>query len=408
MARRQSGTRMTRKHRAHMRREQRQRRWVLAGTIAVVSVVLGLVGFGLVKINIIDPGRPVLTVNGDEVSREEFRGRVRLTQLNLLDQYNYLNQLSAAYSGETEVPSFIQQQLVQVQTQLDNPEYLGQQIIDTLTTELLVRQEAARRGIEVTEEELDREIAHNFNFYPEGTPTARPTASPAPTRIATEGAEPTPEGPTPTIGPTSTPAPTSTPYTLQAYEQDYAETIDVLAGYEIPESVFREQIRAGMLQAKLQEAFAEDIPRQADQVWHEYLVVDTEQDALALLDRLDQGETWDDLVAGFSEGEAGATNNVDLGWLTQDDMARRFGEEYAQAVFDTPVGDVGGPQETSIGWQIFLIKGHEVRDMSDSEFQRVVQDEFQNWVQTTRDEADINLASDWASAVPPVPSQQLP
>ncbi len=408
MARKQSGARMTRKHRAHLRREQRQRRWVLAGTIAVFAAVIGLVGFGWLKTNIIDPGRPVLTVNGDEISREEFRGRVRLAQLNLLDEYNYLNQLSAAYTGQTEVPSFIQQQLVQVQTQLDNPESLGQQIMDTLTTELLVRQEAARRGIEVTDEELDREIAHNFNFYPEGTPTARPTASPAPTQVPTEGAEPTSEGPTPTVGPTNTPAPTPTPYTLQAYEQDYAQTIDVLAGYDIPEDVFREQIRAGLLQAKLEEAFAAETSRQADQVWHEYLVVDTEEEAQALLDRLDQGETWDDLVAGFSEGEAGAPNNVDLGWLTQDDMARRFGEEYAQAVFDTPVGDVGGPLETSIGWHVFLVKGHEVRDMSDAEFQRVVQDEFQNWVQTARDAADINLASDWASAVPPVPNQQLP
>lgn len=405
MTRKQSGSRMTRKHRAHARREQTQRRWIIAGTIAVFALALGLVVFGWVKTHWIDPTRPVLTVNGDEVTREQFRGRVRLTQLNLLDQYSYLQQLTAAYSGETEVPSFIQQQVVQVQTQLDNPEFLGQQVIDTLTTELLIRQEAARRGIEVTEEELDREIAHNFNFFPEGTPTPLPQPTLAPTEVPTEGPEPTSEGPTPTGGPTSTPAPTPTPYTLEAYEADYARTIEVLAGYEIPEEVFREQIRASLLQQRLQEAFQEEIPRQADQVWHEYLVVDTESEAQDLLARLEEGETWDDLVAGFSEGDAGATNNVDLGWLTQDDLGRRFGEEYAQAVFDTAVGEVGGPLETSIGWQVFLAKGHEVRDMSASEFQRVVQDQFQSWLQSARDEAEIDLADDWASAVPEVPSQ---
>jgi peptidyl-prolyl cis-trans isomerase D len=404
MTRKQSGSRMTRKHRVHARREQRQRRWIIAGTAAVIAIVLGLVAFGLVKTSFIDPNRPVLTVNGEQVTREQFRGRVRLIQLNLLDQYSYLQQLSAAYSGESGAPSFIQQQLVQVQTQLDNPEFLGQQVIDTLTTELLIRQEAARRGIEVTDEELNREIAHNFNFFPEGTPTPPPQPTQAPTLAPTEVTQPTPQEPTPTVGPTSTPAPTPTPYTQEAYEQDYARTMEVLASYGIPESVFREQIRAGLLQEKLMESFRQETPRQADQVWHEYLVVDTEAEAQGLLARLDQGETWDDLVASFSEGEAGATNNVDLGWMTKDDLARRFGDEYAQAAFGTPVGEVGGPLETSIGWQVFLVKGHEVKDMSDSEFERVVQDQFQAWLQLARDEAAINIADDWATAVPEVPN----
>ncbi len=42
----------------------------------------------------------------------------------------------------------------------------------------------------------------------------------------------------------------------------------------------------------------------------------------------------------------------ELGWVTQDELPDGLGEP----VFDTPVGAVGGPVETSLGWHVFQVK----------------------------------------------------
>jgi parvulin-like peptidyl-prolyl isomerase len=142
-------------------------------------------------------------------------------------------------------------------------------------------------------------------------------------------------------------------------------------------------------------------------VWHEYIVVESEEEAQGLLERLEGGETWDDLVAGLSAEEGRSTNNVDLGWLTREDMERRFGEEYATALFVAPVGEVDGPIETSVGWHLYLIKGHEVRDRSETEYDRVVQNAYQEWLDGAQQAAQVDLEDDWASAVPSVPAIPL-
>jgi parvulin-like peptidyl-prolyl isomerase len=399
---------MTRKRRARMRREEAQRRWILIATGSVLAVVLGLLGFGFVKTRLIDPQRPAFTINGEAVTREQFRGRVRLNQIDLLNELRALNSAIGFYGSAEQLPERLQQNYAQTQTLLDNPEFLGQQVIEALTTEILVRQEAARRGIEVTQEELDREVARYFGFFTEGTPTQLPLPTSAPTQAATmpPEAEET-AGPSPTTAPTFTPAPTPTEYTREAYVQNYAAAIEDLRGLDVPEFVFLNRIEATLYQRKLLEDFRQDIPREADHVWHEYIVVDGEQEAEDLLTRLEQGETWDDLVASFSDEGGQSANNVDLGWLTQDDLQRRFGEEYAAELFEAPIGEVGGPVETSIGWHIYLIKGHEVRERTDTEFDRLTQNAYREWLQGAQQAAQVELEDDWASAVPPVPARAL-
>lgn len=408
MTPKQTGPRMTRKRRARMRREEQQRRWIIGATTAILVVVLGLLGFGFVKTSIIDPQRPAFNVNDEIVTREEFRGRVRLNQLDLLRQQRYYDQLRSVYGAEGEPPAFIEEQLVQIQTLLDNPEFLGQQVVEALTTEILVRQEADRRGIEVSGEELDREVAQGFNFFPEGTPTQLPLPTPGPTQLATvpAGGEPT-AGPSPTLAPTLTPAPTPTEFTREAYEEVYSAAIEDLMGFDVPEFVFLNRVEARIYERRLLQDFREQIPREADHVWHEYIVVDTEQEAEELFGRLEAGETWDDLLAGLSDGEEGGANNVDLGWLTSEDVQRRFGEQYAATLFQTPVGEVDGPIETSVGWHIYRVKGHEVRDRSDTEFDRVTQDAYREWLEEAQALAQVELEDDWASAVPPVPAVPL-
>jgi hypothetical protein len=84
----------------------------------------------------------------------------------------------------------IQSQLQQMATSLSpqNASVLGADVLDAMINDEVIRQEAARRGITVTEDEVERSLQEAFGFFIDGTPT------PAPSRhahIATSTLSPT-------------------------------------------------------------------------------------------------------------------------------------------------------------------------------------------------------------------------
>mgnify|MGYP001599066479 CR=1 FL=1 len=111
----------------------------------------------------------------------------------------------------------------------------------------MVRLEARKRDITVSEEELAKAQQEAFGYYPNGTPTVEPTAtemttpevpaealalvtmtsvpSATPTIEATPTATLVPEA-TATAGPTPTPLPTSTPYTKEGFEKEFKDSED--------------------------------------------------------------------------------------------------------------------------------------------------------------------------------------
>ena len=125
-----------------------------------------------------------------------------------------------------------------------------------MTDEILIRQEAEKRGITVSKEEIDNYFKETFGFFPNGTatPTITPTEFVFPT-ISSEQMTIYPSTSTPTEAPTGTAAPTGTPdrsvtptatatqapptptfvpeqatasptpYTLEGYQKDYDEML---------------------------------------------------------------------------------------------------------------------------------------------------------------------------------------
>jgi hypothetical protein len=149
------------KHLARQQREQQQTRLILYIFFAILGAVILLLGYGWLDINYLQAQKPVAKV---------FEPRVRLQRDNLISQYMTFQQYA-------QFGMDVSGQIQQIETQLDNPTLVGESVLNRMIDEELIRQEAAKRGITVSEEELQEAIQNAFNYFPKGTltPTVTPT-----------------------------------------------------------------------------------------------------------------------------------------------------------------------------------------------------------------------------------------
>jgi len=201
-------------------REARAQRWVLIGIGVALGLALIVLLVGIIMEGFVRPNQPIAVVNGVAVTTVDFEKRVRLERWQ---SGQLLVNVANLYGVEmlTSENSPFYQQVVQL---LPGQEaMLGSQVRDQMVDEILIRQEAAARGITADAAEIDARIEEFFGYNPnpeEPTPTLAPSATPTPIVSPTPSPVPTatPE-PEETPLPTSTPLPTVTPQpTLTAEE----------------------------------------------------------------------------------------------------------------------------------------------------------------------------------------------
>lgn len=403
--------RRNRKHVARKQREDRLRRYLIIGLAIVAVAIIGVVGYGWYDVNVRQPSIPVITVEGEEISRESFRARIRLLQNQLLSQMDSTQQLVGFFGDNPEVTEQLEQDLRRLDSQLRNPIILGQQAIEQMIREVLIEQEAERRGITVTEQEVDALLQESFGYYPDGTPTPgptstpRPTITPDPTQLAaiTPTEAPT-QGPTPTITLTPTSLPTATPYTEELFNQDYQAYINQLEADDIAEEDFRDVVRAELYRQKLLEAFEQEVPQEQEQVRARHILVEEEETALELLEQLEEGADWVELAAEYSIDESNKDQGGDLGWFGRGRMVQAFEE----AAFEAEVGEIVGPVETSFGFHLIEVLEHEDRELSPEAYQAAVEQALNEWLTEARREAEVNVIDSWPQLVPIVPGYGPP
>ena len=172
--------------------------------------MLLLLAYGFYDINYLQRQRPVAKVGKYAILVNQFEPRVRMQRQQLLAQYNQYSQYGQMFGMD------VQHQLDQIKSQLDTPETIGQSVLDQLINEQLIRLEAEKRGITISDAELAKEKQNSFGFYPNGTPTSAPTPTEViMPKIPAEAFKVVTITPTPTatLEPTATvtPAVTATP-----------------------------------------------------------------------------------------------------------------------------------------------------------------------------------------------------
>jgi len=386
----------SKKHVARAERERIQRRWIIGGTIGIMAVVVGVIFYGWASINL----SPIAVVNGDKIGVSIFRSRMRLLEAEKVLQADLTTQEGS-------------DQLI---AELSDRVGLGQQVLDQLVADVVIRQEAERRGITLSDEELRDAVAESFGFFPNGTPTPLPTFTPNPTLTAlasitptvTEGPSPTPEptateGPSPTPAPTRTARPTATPYTREAYETRYADAMTFLQDtYDVSEEDYLAQFEAQIWQSLLFEAFMAEVPREQEHVHARHILLPDERTAKDVLERLEQGADFVELAADFSMDESNKDRGGDLGWFPRGRMVAAF----EKAAFGAQVGEVVGPVESSYGFHVIEVLEREVREIDEYTYQLIVQQEFSSFLEQAKADAEVEFASNWTERIPPFPDLQ--
>lgn len=447
----------TKKHLARRQREEVQRRYLLVGIVVILFAVIGVLLFGFLNETVIKDTQAIVTVNGDKITTKQFEGQVRYARFSLIQNAYNTFQLSQMFGTDPSILSSIYGQLAQVESQL-TPSVIGQQMIDRLTNDLLIRQEAKRRGISVTQAEVDKAFQEAFEYYPDGTstPTASlepiptstysalqmtvtaPTQTPDPVSVtataealsqnATATAEAAPPAATsevlntptvevtPTQNPTATSTPsgpatatatlaptaTATPYTLEGYQKLYQESIAGFRdNYNISESDLRYVIESQLYYFKVYDAVLAElnVPRTQEQVWARHILVETKDQAEEVLALLQDGTDFANLAGIYSTDTSNSQQGGDLGWFGKGAMVAPFEE----TVFALEPGEISDIVETDFGFHIIQSLGKEERPLSETEYQDEKSAKFEEWMTSQREAATIVTREDWTTRTPSDP-----
>jgi peptidyl-prolyl cis-trans isomerase D len=410
---------LTKKHLARLERERLQTRYIILATTFVAVLVIGLITYGLINEYVLKPQTPVAVVDGEKISVREFQANIRYNQQQIISNYTQNLSFYQMFGADASTLSSLQN----MATQQLEASSLGNYVLESLIQDRLIRKYADANNISVTKDDIDKALHDSFGFYPAGTPTTQPT-SPAiatstlsPTQLAllppTNTPEPTitpttvitPEATsTPTVVPqptsTSEPQPTPTQYTQDSYEANYKNYIKQLKdNLEIPEAIFTQIVANQLLRDKVMDVVITDVPHEEEQVWARHILVDSQEVAIVVLDRLKAGEDFASLAAEFST-DSSASSGGDLGWFGKGKMVA----EFEQAAFSLGIGEISEPVQSQYGYHIIQVLGHENRPISDSEYQQLRQTLFSNWLQEQRGLANVEIPINWLPLVPTAPA----
>lgn len=413
----------SKKHIARLERERRQTIIIRYVAIAVVAAVVLLVGYGYLDSAVLQKLQPVAEVNGEKITTKEFQAYVTLQRNQLLNQYLQFQQYQQLFGMDTAA------QLQQIESSLNTPTTVGQQVMDDMIRNVLVRQEATKRGISVSAEEIEAYKREQFQYFPDGTPTptitptevvvTRPTLSAAQlelvtaTPVSTEGPTSTPlptltleptttTEATATISPTPLPSATATPYTLEGYQNTFATAQASFKEVGISKDQYEQIFETELLRKKLMEVVTTDVPQEQEQVWARHILVATEAEAQAVIERLNNGEGFGDLAAELSTDTGSGASGGDLGWFGKGAMVAPFEE----AAFGLQVGEISAPVESEFGWHVIQVIDRATLPLTASEYEQARQAAFDEFLTNLREESEITIFDYWTERVPTTPGLQ--
>ncbi len=152
---------VTRKHLARLEREQRQRRFILLGTAIVLLVVIGSIVYGILDANVFQYNQTVASVGSQAITVRDFQEAVRFQRYQMIQQYNQYLQFYQQFSGD---PFGIGSQLDSMAANITDTTTTATDVVNTLIENIVIANEAAKRGIVVTDADVDETLHSVFGY----------------------------------------------------------------------------------------------------------------------------------------------------------------------------------------------------------------------------------------------------
>ncbi len=400
-------------------RERRVRQIVVIGSLVVTILVVLLIVAFVVQEFVVNPGRSVATVDGQPITVSQVQSRMRIELAQATFNYGQvIQQIQAmqqqnAEGGNDFLIQFYQQQLQQIANRIDTAQ-IANAALDSLIEDQLIRQEAQRRGIIVSPQEVQEEIERQNGFYratltPFPTYTPAPTPTPLPTPTDTAGLTGTtvitPLAP-PTLAP-PTLAPPAQPTSISQADLDQIKQrgreFYVSMGY--PESEFERVYESSLIAQRLQEAIGRDVPTRTMHYQFSYIRFNTVESATQGLQQLTSGAiTFDALISQTNAitqpavvGSGGMRD-----WRTATAVEQEFGVDVLAALDTAPLNQPSPVVTSSLGGAYLLLPtGREIRDRAASELRTAQQQAYDDWLRNAQnDPARVQRLIDPATIVP--------
>jgi|GEM_PF-2630257 len=377
----------TRKQLSRTERDARQRRRInlaVGGVLLLVAVII-VGGFLYENISVqVRLSQPVANVNGELISTTDFQSRVKLVRAQLNQQANfYANQLNDTQTAQ------------QIQSQLDNPVALGEQVINGMVDELLLKQAAAGYGVSVTQDEIEQAVEERGG-YQRNPPTPAPTRVPLPTPTASAAV-------TQTATPLPTPLPTSTPISKESAAQFYQ---DYLKAIGITDAEYRKYVEMNLLSDKVRTAIGTTVPTTTEQIKFQYIRSDAA--AVPTVTAAIQQDGFASVYAAIVSNTVPYSSSVVAqaidNWvpLKAISSTTEWGPVIAQALFATPISQTTGfiSNTTNTAAYIGLITAKGIEPLNSSFLQPEQDSAIEAWLQQRRNPAFILT---WDDRVPTKP-----
>jgi len=327
-----------RRHASRRRHEQEVQRRIYIGLGIVLALVALLIAIGAINEYWIKPNKPVAVVNGDKISQDAFKRRLRFEQDNLVSQINQYLQFGEQFAngGPNPFISTVQP----FYNQLSDPQQLAYSVLDKMIEETVVHQLAPQYDATVTPEEVQAEIEQQFGYDREADQ-------------ANAGASDTMTNTAPAM-------------TEDEFQQRYNEYVQNMADKgSLTEEEFRDLFATFLMKDKLAKNAPLEFDTTAEAVKVRYILikpepevplVKREADALkAIMDArkriVDDGEDFATVAKEVSEDPGSAPNGGDLGCFSKGQMV----PEFEKAAFDLEKGEVSQPVKTDFGYHIIQV-----------------------------------------------------
>ncbi|HML23586.1 MAG TPA: peptidylprolyl isomerase [Aggregatilinea sp.] len=211
-----------------------------------------------------------------------------------------------------------------------------QSVLQSMIDQVLIEQYAAQQGIEVTDEDVDAELAIQE----------------------------------------------------QIAQQNDQTLEDLVAAQMYTVDEYREAIRDMLLWTRVSEAVTADVSPMATQVHARHILVADEATARAIIDQLNQGADFAQLALQYSLDSSTAASGGDLSWVSIGDLLQ---PEVENAIFALPAGTLSQePVHSSLGYHVVqTLEVVEDRPLDQASLARKKEQTFLNWLDAQRSAAII-------------------